>query len=364
MPTRLLIKRFVLWLVIGICILPLLAIPDSNVEYVHIGVFVLFHPQILIFHPATGHQFVFTDSTGKIKLTAVPEDGLEIQLAGERLRVIMNGTQQEASDVQIRPVNSKEEDFDLTIPNKIHRRFQGTLDIKVEQNSLSPVVVMELETAVASVVAAEAQPGTPIEGLKAQAVATRSYLIAGKGRHTSFDFCDSTHCQFLRSIPASGSKAQRAVQETRGQVIVYKDVTLAAMFSASCGGRTRTLLENGMKVDENAYPYYSVICKRCQRSPEHWNVRLSKQQADVLMEHPTEKERLKVAHELSWSNLPSNDFKIHSENGTFIAVGKGHGHGMGLCQRGAAAMAASGNDYRMILEHYYPNTSISTIQVH
>ena len=75
---------------------------------------------------------------------------------------------------------------------------------------LVPVVSMDLETAVASVVAAEQVAGTPLEALKAQAVATRSYFVATRGRHRGFDFCDTTHCQFLREPPASGHPAARA----------------------------------------------------------------------------------------------------------------------------------------------------------
>src|SRR6266571_2973368 len=62
---------------------------------------------------------------------------------------------------------------------------------------------MDRETATASVVAAENTPDTPLEALKAQAVAARSYFVAGRGRHHDFDFCDTTHCQFLREPPSA-----------------------------------------------------------------------------------------------------------------------------------------------------------------
>ena len=59
--------------------------------------------------------------------------------------------------------------------------------------------------------AAESTPDAPSEALKALAVAARSYFVAGKGRHREFDFCDTTHCQFLREPPASTSAAARTV---------------------------------------------------------------------------------------------------------------------------------------------------------
>ena len=102
---------------------------------------------------------------------------------------------------------------------------------------------MDLETAVASVVAAEGTVDTPSEALKALAVAARSYFVAGKGRHRDFDFCDTTHCQFLREPPASNSAATQAVSATRGLVITYQSAyqsqPIAAMYTRSCSGRTR-----------------------------------------------------------------------------------------------------------------------------
>ena len=76
------------------------------------------------------------------------------------------------------------------------------------------MVTMDLETAVASVVAAESPPGAGLESLKAQAVVARSFLVAAHGRHARSDFCDTTHCQFLREPPAEGSLAERAARNT------------------------------------------------------------------------------------------------------------------------------------------------------
>jgi stage II sporulation protein D len=59
--------------------------------------------------------------------------------------------------------------------------------------------------------------------------------------------------------------------------------------------------------------------------------------------------------------IPSNDFLVKKENGQILVEGTGQGHGIGLCQSGAKAMAAEGADFRQILSHYYPNTSIVNI---
>ena len=62
---------------------------------------------------------------------------------------------------------------------------------------------------------------------------------------------------------------------------------------------------------------------------------------------------------LSWNAVPSNNFNAHEENGEVILEGAGHGHGIGLCQHGAQAMAASGATFREILAHYFPNTAVA-----
>jgi peptidoglycan hydrolase-like amidase len=159
---------------------------------------------------------------------------------------------------------------------------------------------MDREVAVASVVAAEMPPTAPFEALKAQAVVARSYYAAGHDRHSGFAFCDTTHCQFLRAWPDAASPAFRATRDTRGLVLEYLGQPLAALYSASCGGRTRALDET------SAYPYYSVACDFCRRH----------------------------------------------------APGVVHGHQLGLCQAGAAGMAAAGASFQAILDHYLPGTAI------
>ena len=119
------------------------------------------------------------------------------------------------------------------------------------------------------------------------------------------------------------------------------------MYSRSCGGHTRTLAELGLPVA--SYPYYAVTCPYCSQHPEQWQ-----RQLDSIPH--TEHERLALNRIQGWSTLPSNTF---TQTGTLLE-GRGIGHGIGLCQRGAAAMAAEGLTPRQILTHFYPNTTINT----
>ncbi|MBX9603766.1 MAG: hypothetical protein K2X35_22355 [Bryobacteraceae bacterium] len=193
--------------------------------------------------------------------------------------------------------------FRLRIPGKIDRDYHGALRVQEDGAALALVVEMEIETAVASVVAAESVPGAPPAALQAQAVVARSFYRALRGRHSRADFCDTTHCQFLRHPPRAGSPARDAALSTRGLTLEYRGRAIEAFFSSRCGGRTRALAEAGWAI--SAYPYFAVECASCRRD-----------------------------------RRPAQ------------------GHRVGLCQHGAAAMARGGAGFRQILAHYFPGAEV------
>jgi peptidoglycan hydrolase-like amidase len=209
----------------------------------------------------------------------------------------------------------------LSVPGKIERRFLGNVEIGAAGAALVPVIVMDLEVATASAVAAESPPGAPLEALKAQAVVARSNYTAHP-RHAGFDFCDTTHCQFLREPPGAQAPAALAALQTRSLVLAWSGAPLAAFYSASCGGRTRALPDP----PPGAYPYFAVECPYCVRE-----------------------KRVSCAYCTRTSGLWPN------------RRGSGAGHGFGLCQTGAAGMAAEGAGFRAILKHYFPNTAFASV---
>ena len=244
--------------------------------------------------------------------------------------------------------------FLLTVPGSIERRFRGTLEVASRGGALEAVVSLDLETAVAAVVAAESPPGAPSEALKAQAVVARSYYLATRGRHSGFDFCDTTHCQFLRE-PASDESAAR---ETAGLVLLYQREPVAALYSASCGGRTKALEEIGLPAE--SYPYYSVDCEACRRDGREWTARFSGSDAQRLRARPrSETVRLEIVRRLGWSALPGNNYRIEPEADAVVLRGTGSGHGVAWLREGAAAMAATGAGFRVILNRYFPATTIA-----
>jgi len=308
---------------------------------VRIGVLSLFHPHTLVLsadHPIT----LLLDGAPHI---LDPHRQATIRSTPSGLTV----DESPAHSLTLSP-----ETFTLAVPGKLTRTYRGALTITTRDSALLPVVTMDTELAVASIVAAEAPPGAPLEALKAQAVASRSFLIANPLAHRDFDACDTTHCQYLRSPPPPTSPAAIATGATRNIVLTWRaspdspPSIIAAMYSRSCGGQTRVPPRSA---DPARYPFYSVRCDYCRRHPELWS-----RPADTPAP-ATEQARIDYNRIHGWSAIPSN---THTET-TAGLEGRGTGHGIGLCQLGAADLAHHGESYAQILAHYYPNSALSTL---
>jgi hypothetical protein len=123
---------------------------------------------------------------------------------------------------------------------------------------------------------------------------------------------------------------------------------VAAMYSRSCSGTTKTLAELG-RDPKSSYPFYAVACPYHRAHPETWT-----RDAPAAL---TEEERIAYNRTHGWSAIPST---TQSRSGDTIS-GSGIGHGAGLCQVGAADMAAHGLTFDRILAHFYPNTTLRTL---
>ncbi|MGA3105468.1 MAG: SpoIID/LytB domain-containing protein [Terriglobales bacterium] len=326
---------------------------------VSVGVLGLFHPLHFVVTPVAGSALVVHVGADALVLeTSSGVSSAKIRLHGENEVVDIGGRILRGSTVTVTGRDGGPVEFNLAVPGRITRRYQGVLELKPQSGALIAIVTMDLETAVASVVAAEGAADTPAEALKALAVAARSYFMANKGRHRDYDFCDTTHCQFLRTPPSSASPAAQAASSTRGLVIVYQSQTVGAMYTRSCSGHTHTPAELGLP--SSAYPYYAVECRYCRQHPSRWQSRISAEDAASLRSS-NEPSRLQVGRHLGWSVVPSNDFVVRKEGDHILLRGIGQGHGIGLCQAGATAMAEDGSDFRKILSYYYPNTVVTAL---
>ena len=242
--------------------------------------------------------------------------------------------------------------FTLAVPGKLTRTYTGSLTITSHSGILTAVLTLPTELAVASIVAAEQAADAPLESLKAQAVTSRSFLLAGLNPQAESDTCDTTRCQFFRSPPPPASAAFKATGATRNQVLTWRPspeappVMVPAMYSRSCGGHTRA-----HPTGPGAYPFYAVACDYCLRHPETW-------ERAAGTAPNTEQSRLAYNRLHGWSAIPSNSY-TQSANGTL--EGRGTGHGIGLCQLGAEDLARRGRLYPTILAHFFPNTTLTQL---
>jgi peptidoglycan hydrolase-like amidase len=285
---------------------------SASAQTVQIGVFSLFHPTRLEIRPLHAAALVVSTDHSRFVLNGEPGRTTVIVTLAEGHMVLDSDP---ARSITVAARDGSPSDFVLSVPGKIVRRYHGILSISTDKGQLIPVIAMDIETATASIVAAESPPGAPIEAQKAQAVAARSFLYAAGRRHRYYDFCDTTHCQFLREPPAPETSAFAAVLATRGLILTWRGSPVATMYVSRCGGRTASLQEVGLSM--RGYPYFAVRCAYCSRRPA-----------------PS-------THALGYA-------------------GAG-GPRIGMCQYGAAGMAAEGASYATILRHYYPETELASI---
>lgn len=324
---------------------------------VRIGVFGLFHPAELVLRPTSG-TVLYVEAGGETFRLEGAESA-RFRLAGDRVQCLTR--QRNVSARALRAsARGGAGDLWLSVPGKIARRFRGRLEVRAHRGALEAVILMDREVAVAAAVAAESPPGALLEALKAQAVVTRSYYAATPNRHIGFDFCDTTHCQFLRESPEPNDPASLATVETRGLLLGYRGAAIAALFSASCGGRTSSLAQVGMRSE--GYPYYSVECLPCRHGARRWVRRLEEKDAGALLKgESSELLRLRLGRKIGWSAVPGNNYDARREAEKVLVRGRGAGHGLGFCQVGGAAMARSGANFRELLNHYYPNTMLIAV---
>lgn len=372
-----------LW-VLTCCAQSISAATSASAQTVRIGVLSLFHPKELILRAEDGSSLAVLAGRESRSLTGEAE-ALVVRAVGDEVQVEFS-RDPDAMRERALSAHSDSNRFWLQVPGKLRRRYSGTLEIRANGGILQAIVTMPLEVAVASVVQAESPASAGMEALKAQAVAARSFLAAQQTAHTDFDFCDTTHCQFLRSPPAAGSPTAAATLATKGLVLSWHDEenaadhTLAAMYARSCGGRTRTLGEIGVR--SSGYPYYAVHCTYCSHHPEIWRRQsetiarpesgsgsgsVSGVRSDSTGALLTERERLAFNRIHGWGAMPSITENGSGAGGAFAAgedglfTGRGIGHGIGMCQLGAADMARRGSSFAQILAHYYPNTKLTAI---
>ncbi len=349
--------------------------------------------------------------------------------------------------------------------------FLGNLKIIVENNTLTAINILYLESYLASVISSEMSATSSLELLKAHAVISRSWLMAqidknkkidteqyqthfenddatirwyDREDHLNFDVCADDHCQRYQGITRQTTETvAKVINLTRGEILTYDNKICDARFSKCCGGMMETFenvwepivhpylqgkldlisettltpdLTDEMEAEtwiqssprafcntNNKDVLKQVLNDYDQETADffRWKVEYTQQELSELIKErsgidygdiidliPVERgtsgrliklvivgtkqqrvigKELEIRRTLSKSHLYSSAFIVDGLDKNefdvpqrFVLTGAGWGHGVGLCQIGAAEMANEGHDYKTILLHYFPNSQLIT----
>ncbi|WP_413291131.1 SpoIID/LytB domain-containing protein [Bdellovibrio sp. HCB337] len=309
----------------------------------------------------TGHEEKFSK-------VAIPQDRkMEISrviVAGKTYWQISQGASSITRDVMnseeallVQGENLREEGLEL--PNKILLRegTSGQIDI---------IGVVPMEEYVFSVLAQEMPLRWPIETLKAQAIAIRSYTMAvlqerkAKAFHVESSVLDQVYKKISMNIsPELIEKAHTAVKETEGVYLLNpKGRILKAFYHSDCGGKT--VPAGSVWKKESAMDAGVAVDAGCPVNPmARWSYKISKEKfAAVSKDFLGDIRSNEFRQILGFMNLRSTAFEMKDQEGEIEFVGKGFGHRVGMCQWGSRALGLKAYSHQRILKHYYPLASL------
>ena len=315
-----------------------------------------------------GDQMLLAVYRGKVALRFLGKDGILVDsasirgLSGYEIFRLSNSLPQESSGL-----------------------YSGRIDCFSDMESLLVINTTETESYVAGVVKAEGGNGKTLEYFKTQAVIARTYTYRNLNRHINdrYNLCDDVHCQSYAGI-ISDKLIEEAVTLTRDRVIVTPDSTLIiSAFHSNCGGETAS----AESVWLSPLPYLiSVKDPYCSGMRNYsWTRNIDVKgwigalrsagydapegkASDYIFNQPLRQENYRIGS-FSMSlvsirtalNLRSSWFSVTAMGDSLKLTGRGYGHGVGLCQEGAIAMAGKGLSYMEIINFYYPGVRILTI---
>ena len=281
-------------------------------------------------------------------------------------------------------------------------KYQGLFKVVTNPKGDSCDIINDIpmEAYISSLLTKEMNSKWPAEALKAQAVAARSYALHKMqsqqvskelGSEAFYDLESSEKHQVSGAFFDSTQSTVDASMGTKGEVLVAANGQLRPVFfHAKCGGKTL----RPDQVWHNREPsYQSVNCPFCHSiGPKGWSKWISQDRMKDFFKWASEKKILKEKLESKFSSIvlvpddidkftvnfyindrpyivekaalrrffgnvlfPSNSFSLVLKYGNFTVHGEGLGHGVGLCQMGAFALAKQGWSYKKILAHYFPD---------
>jgi stage II sporulation protein D len=281
--------------------------------------------------------------------------------------------------------------------------------IRLYHREKDSVEELDLEDYIMGVVASEVPANFDEEALKAQAVAARTFYMSKRknpckdAKSKNAEICDTTNCQVYMSKEERMSKwsksdgennwnkIEKAVRDTKGQILTYENSVLEyPQFFAVSSGKTEDAkdvfsvnvpyLKSEESKGEEIAPKYKTTLEvpisefTSKINSAYKNIKLKKgnlssaikiesyTEGGSVKEIKIDGETIKGTEFRTLFNLNSTNFKFDFGDKVVKINCVGYGHGVGMSQWGANAMAKSGSKYNEILKHYYKDVEIQEIK--
>ena len=367
-------------------------------------------------------SFDIVDTANPTAATTVDSQKVSFSAKGHNIEVSIAGNPTGSFKGPLRLVPKNAETlFEVISPRAKYARYRHVLEI-MGGSALTVVNELPLEDYVKGVVPTEVAEKFHLEAQKALVVAIRTYALKSLKRHASsgFNLCGSTHCQGFAGASREAPWVNNIVDATRGQIIIYKDEPIAAVYSTDCGGVTqnnedagfgkapwpylRSVVDNPSGQRPEAGSLQSAVCSLksedyCAGCQYHtWNKIYTVDELDHAFSRSFYTRKIGKFQSMEFSDfdfsdrvktiivkgdkgecrISGNQFRdmfgpsvikstritmTVSPEGKYVIDGKGYGHGVGLCAFGANGLAKLRKEvsYIDILKHYYTGVEIKTI---
>ena len=190
------------------------------------------------------------------------------------------------------------------------KRYAGKLKILIDDKDIFVVNVLGIEKYLGSVVGSEMHAKWPLEALKAQAIASRTYALKQKG-NALYDIDSTDKNQVYSGLEAGTNRTKKAVKSTRSLVLTYKNKLINSLFHSSSAGMT----ENSQDVWKNKYPYLSSVKDFDRNNPKlRWNKKFTKSQLQKLFPKIGGIKKIEILNVTSTGRV--KNVRIHGDFGT------------------------------------------------
>lgn len=287
------------------------------------------------------------------------------------------------------------------IPNQIFLAGYEKQNLQNPQ-AFDVIAILALESYLVGVLSSEMPLSWPVETLKAQAIAARSYAMATiqERSQRTFHLESSVLDQVFNHVHLQDrqsplmAKAREAVDQTQGLILVNaQNKVLKAFYHSDCGGKTASPRNVWGQGTDSGVVTDDYCLNNPKASHTSWSLQINETELSrkikkflkrpelslvkmISLIRPSSNERVsqieilfrggekismladQLRRALGYDQLKSTLFSISRRHDQFQMVGQGFGHGVGLCQWGSRIMGMQGRTFAEILEHYYPRAQI------